>query len=1209
MALDGTMDTASIGVGAHQSHVLGAGLERPVSCSECHLVPQNVDDVGHIDSALPAEVFFGSLSTTSSATPVWDRATRTCSNVYCHGATLAGGTNTTPRWDIVDGTQASCGSCHSLPPPAPHPSSTACEACHAPVAGPGMTLAMPSRHADGHLDVAGDVPDGDLFDPAHNLEIEALIPTYSGTSIISLDPLRQILTMPMNHATTAVPSEALSACTNCHADVDSGSFANGLFHPAIEDLGLAQPTVCTDCHTVSAPIGFVGKIATAPARTPPSGEMKHDAVLWAGGAPGTTAAVPANCYPCHTASGAPNWSWEGDENTSPEFHAPTASAPPSSCVDCHANTRPGVVTAANAMLPAGVEFDHRAPEALGDCQGCHVASAPSFTSWAGGRFHSVGDPAPSSCVACHEQQRPTNTDGWMSPTYRDSPFDYGINSLNLTHGSGQDCVECHAGPGTGRWGEDQNWMGGHFEHGPNTLAATTCINCHTSLRPDLLPGTNAAEMTTLLGFDHSTSGRGDCFGCHQATVVAGRYEHLYDPATGRLPGGDWAGGIDYPGSVLVGSTNDVITVDETVLQRSGPNNLVTGTSLRTSSYLNLFLHTSTLLPPEMNAGPTGSPDDTKCWHCHINNNGVVTELSNGLFHASLDSYRASPGAPVTPLAQPTACVDCHTERPRDIVMRRGSNLRPMDHAATFEAPVNIGGVTAGAASDLDCSKCHPSAAGSRGWDDGVFHANIGNAAPADCVACHYPLMADAARSDVVAPNEYRMQHRSSQLTFQACDTCHTNALDRATQTPREATLWQTGVLHASLSTQPAQCEGCHAVAQPASTTQGTTTYTLAQGATASNQGQWMNHGSSVLAGRDCADCHAGDASASPRAWSRSTPLHANITNPTTCRECHGLSNGRGNAVGTNNNLPAGLNASATVTSAGPTTGVPSGTHDQISHADVNVTSKDCNLCHTQQGPSTNPSIQGKEWAQASFHSNFSAANPLVLNGSTGRCSNCHMNVRPTAVYTQQDHAGFTATSNQDCSSCHAWPGTNPNSPNWQGATGAHASSGTTSGSTLDCASCHGPSGSAGTRLSVPISNHFGGVSNGNTCISCHIEFSGFGGTIANLKYAHSNSNANSGGCVTCHAFTNQLITTLTTTPSLNHPTGNGHQFSQTLSVTGSFDGDRFTSNHTDSNLTRCGACHQYSTTTATRNIWAFKHRPNNAGISNNTRTSGCNKCH
>ena len=98
--------------------------------------------------------------------------------------------------------------------------------------------------------------------------------------------------------------------------------------------------------------------------------------------------------------------------------------------------------------------------------------------------------------------------------------------------------------------------------------------------------------------------------------------------------------------------------------------------------------------------------------------------------------------------------------------------------------------------------------------------------------------------------------------------------------------------------------------------------------------------------------------------------------------------------------------------------------------------RDCNACHTQLGPSNTPGIQGAEWAQASFHAKFTG--PLIMNGTTGRCSNCHMNVKPGANYTAEDHSPFTnASGSQDCSSCHAWPGTgSAAAPNWLGAAGA-----------------------------------------------------------------------------------------------------------------------------------------------------------------------------
>ena len=72
-----------------------------------------------------------------------------------------------------------------------------------------------------------------------------------------------------------------------------------------------------------------------------------------------------------------------------------------------------------------------------------------------------------------------------------------------------------------------------------------------------------------------------------------------------------------------------------------------------------------------------------------------------------------------------------------------------------------------------------------------------------------------------------------------------------------------------------------------------------------------------------------------------------------------------------------------------------------------MTGHDCGFCHTQAGASTVAGTTGKEWAQARFHANFTAAaSALVINGTTGRCSNCHMNDKPGAAYAGQDHSTF-----------------------------------------------------------------------------------------------------------------------------------------------------------------------------------------------------------
>ena len=255
----------------------------------------------------------------------------------------------------------------------------------------------------------------------------------------------------------------------------------------------------------------------------------------------------------------------------------------------------------------------------------------------------------------------------------------------ISHGDGQDCASCHAGPGTGAWGGTQNWAAGRFPHGSSTVAATTCIACHTTQRPDLQPGTTAAAAATLIGFDHAQNGTGECFGCHQATVTAGTYVNYFNPSTQKLPNGDWKGGQTYPGSSFASSANQFITVTEWTLNRSGPNNLVTSASSIAATLYNGMLHVSKVLPAPLAAGPSGAPDNSKCWHCHTNNNGTVTAFRDGKFHAALTSYRATPTGTVAPFPQPTSnCADCHASMlPVGIVEKMGSSLQAMDHGVSF----------------------------------------------------------------------------------------------------------------------------------------------------------------------------------------------------------------------------------------------------------------------------------------------------------------------------------------------------------------------------------------------------------------------------------------------------------------------------------------------------------------------------------------------
>jgi hypothetical protein len=560
-------------------------------------------------------------------------------------------------------------------------------------------------------------------------------------------------------------------------------------------------------------------------------------------------------------------------------------------------------------------------------------------------------------------------------------------------------------------------------------------------------------------FDHASSGQGDCFGCHTTTTAFTTLS-------------DWACGQTYPGSYLISSTDQFIQLTQISLRRGGPNDLVTGTSSAQATLYNAMLHTSGTLPSGLAPGPAPG-DQTTCWHCHTSAGTTVTSYANGQFHRSLTDAG---------LAQPTnRCTDCHSSmRPRDIVQPDAgalSDLRPMDHFAKF---------VDGGVSELDCSSCHASPGST--WSDGVFH-RAGQQPLQDCTVCHYPLMADGPKVDVIsaASPSYKMKHRSTQLTFQKCDRCHANALSSGA--------WAPGAFHLNLTAQPGACLDCHAgVTVPMEPSQSAV------------DGQWMNHALALVTAKDCAFCHADDARPVGGKWSTSTRLHIAGISPASCQGCHGPANG-----GSGNNVPPGMIDSSTTTSASASTG-RAGLRDQLTHADVNVASRDCNFCHANAGVA---------WAPASFHARFTGGTAL-----TGRCSSCHLNVKPDVTFAAQNHSAFTDTSATDCSSCHLWPGAGTAAaPNWHRA-GAASAPPTIAVGGFTTAQPPAPNA---TTLQ-PGLNGLAHPAVSGSCTGCHATASG--GRGAN-GYDHALAPAT--GCSSCHEAGSDLVGTPWT---LNAPGAN-----------------------------------------------------------------------
>ncbi|MFZ2196824.1 MAG: CxxxxCH/CxxCH domain-containing protein, partial [Thermodesulfovibrionales bacterium] len=116
--------TGSETPGAHSAHTA-----KSVACISCHYNSAGTGgthrdssvtlgfyafDGGYQGGAYDGQTAVSSYnaSTTTPATTVSKTGAKTCSNIYCHGATMApnGGTNTTPQWDLSS--TGACGACH-----------------------------------------------------------------------------------------------------------------------------------------------------------------------------------------------------------------------------------------------------------------------------------------------------------------------------------------------------------------------------------------------------------------------------------------------------------------------------------------------------------------------------------------------------------------------------------------------------------------------------------------------------------------------------------------------------------------------------------------------------------------------------------------------------------------------------------------------------------------------------------------------------------------------------------------------------------------------------------------------------------------------------------------------------------------------------------------------------------------------------------------
>lgn len=289
--LSGSSSTASRGVGAHQIHLTDSPTHGKLACTECHLVPAAKESVGHLDGDGRADVTFGALAKTSGMAPTYDAAAASCSNTYCHRSTVS-------TWQAPRTSAAACGTCHALPPPAPHPARQDCSACHGDVIAADRSFVAPSRHVDGKIDLSG-----------------------TGCNLCH------------GSAANAAPPMDISGSS------DPTRIGIGAHQAHVKGGKWSRPVPCSDCHLVPATIyapGHLDDWSIAEVEFSGAATAKSNRVTW-----NRTTATCAGSY-CHDPLGVgnqpPPWTASGTSFTCTSCHQMPPPAPHTTntqCSTCH----------------------------------------------------------------------------------------------------------------------------------------------------------------------------------------------------------------------------------------------------------------------------------------------------------------------------------------------------------------------------------------------------------------------------------------------------------------------------------------------------------------------------------------------------------------------------------------------------------------------------------------------------------------------------------------------------------------------------------------------------------------------------------------------------------------------------------------------------------------------------------------------------------
>ncbi len=402
-SIRGDTSTTAVEVGAHQLHLRDTPIRAAIACSECHVVPQVVGDPGHFDGP-HARITWGALATAGGAAPSWNRDARTCSGVYCHGATLRSTPTSPPVWTYTaepplapPSTQV-CGGCHGYPPPSPHPQIATCQGCHPLTVGSDGNIDVAGgHHIDGRLDIGTgtgglgcDLCHG--YPPAtgaHAAHV-AFVPdpasgSYGNTSILQdLFPAA---------TPTSAPQAYFFGCGNCHP-LDPAKHMDGSVEVELQDA--AAPSGSLKAR--ADPTAVYSNGACSGVYCHSSGQESPAFVT----TPGWTSGQTLGCNGCHS--------------NPPRYASGGAGAPDA---NSHLN-----------LAEDDYEFGHFAG----------LPGPYHGSKHGGGTYTTTEDAAPITCETCHAATTDPAARGPSGFYWLDTSGDYQLAGGLV----GFSCTPCHA---------------------------------------------------------------------------------------------------------------------------------------------------------------------------------------------------------------------------------------------------------------------------------------------------------------------------------------------------------------------------------------------------------------------------------------------------------------------------------------------------------------------------------------------------------------------------------------------------------------------------------------------------------------------------------------------------------------------------------------------------------------------------------------------